>query len=321
MSGPWPDLPDGWEQDRELQAFRAKRIVEAEVELEVNRRTPRTASPPSPNPVETMAVSLEQKLHETLYTLSTGSIDRSRTGAQFVQTAASAIGGLYTGILAVIFVSDTPVPARGFLPTLFFGAAIALATAYLAFVQRLGPMPRPKLWGSVHEDIWQRTNFLARYARAIVLQRAPLLRAGVVALAFGVVLLPAALLRAPRVTSPAEELGSATAGSVSTGGSSAPSASPTPIAWPTPPAVQPAEVAAVLYQHQLDRYVATLDSATARTDETAENAIAWSIAALGAVVVFLTAMNRMFRDRVDDPSGSVVMEPAAGATKPGDSPR
>ncbi len=173
MTTEWPPLPDGWQNDKAMQKLRAEKVIGAEIELEQGRR----AAVPASNPTSTMSFALEQKLHETLYTVATGSIDRARSGAQFVQTAASAIGVLYTGVLAVIFVSDTPVPARGFIPTLFLAASIGLATAYLAFVNKMDAIDRPTLYGSLAEDIWQRTNFLSRYARAIVLQRAPLLRA------------------------------------------------------------------------------------------------------------------------------------------------
>lgn len=192
MTAEWPSLPDGWQGDKALQKLRAEKILDAEIELEKARRAAAEA-----NPRSSMTLALEQKLHETLYSVAAASIDRARAGAQFVQTAASAIGVLYTGVLAVIFVSDTPVPARGFLPTLFFAIAIGFATAYLAFVNKMDPLKRPKLYGSLAEDIWQRTNFLARYARAIVLQRAPLLRGAVISLAFGVVLLPVAVFELP----------------------------------------------------------------------------------------------------------------------------
>lgn len=284
MTGQWPSLPDGWQSDKAMQKLRVEKILDAEIELE---KSDRAATPPA-NPTSVMSFALEQKLHETLYGVAVASIERARAGAQFVQTAASAIGVLYTGVLAVIFVSDTPVPARGFLPTLFFAIAIGLATAYLAFVNKMQALKRPTLYGSLPEDIWQRTNFVARYARAIVLQRARLLRAAVVGLAFGVLLLPVAVFEVP--TTPSSD------------GTSA-------IVWPTPPAVQPTELAAVLYTHQLDEFVKSLDASPPSAGLGIEDGLALTVAALGLVLVGLTGTNRIWGDSPDDPDGDVVVPP------------
>jgi len=295
MSSAWPGVPDGFASSDEMKKYRAEKILEAEVELEKGRRATTAPAPPA-DPTDTMSFALEQKMHETLYTVATGSIDRARTGAQFVQTAASAIGVLYTGVLAVIFVSDTPVPVRGFLPTLFFALAIGFATAYLAFVGKIPAMPRPTRWGSVPEDIWQRTNFVARYARAIVLQRAPLLRAGVISLVFGVILLPAAVLRLPHA-----------AANVSP---------PTPavIAWPAPPTMMPERLALALYKVQLDRFVDELDK-PAPAQGTIEDIVVLLVTLFGLLVVGGAATKKLWDDKPDsaDPhakTGDVVVSPS-----------
>lgn len=284
MTTEWPPLPEGWQTDKAMQKLRIEKILDAEIEIERDRRAAATQAP-GQSPTSTMSFALEQKVHETLFTVATGSIDRARSGAQFVQTAASAIGVLYTGVLAVIFVSDTPVPARGFIPTLFLAVSIGLATAYLAFVNKMDPMDRPILYGSLAEDIWQRTNFLSRYARAIVLQRAPLLRAAVVSLAFGVLLLPIALIQAP-VMQGADQ--------------------PAAIAWPSPPAIEPTELAVVLYQHQLDQFAKANDPQTS-TSSNVGDVIALIVAATGLVLTWATATNRLWKDADSDPDGTVVV--------------
>ena len=291
----WPGLPDGWTADEKMRRFLTEHVLDAEIELEKGRRS---ADEPA-NPTRTMSFALEQKLHESLYTVATGAIDRARTGAQFVQTAASAIGVLYTGVLAVIFVSDTPVPARGFLPTLFFAIAIGLATAYLAFVNKMQPIARPTLYGSVAEDIWQRTNFLARYTRTIVLQRAPLLRAAVIALVFGVILLPAAVFQVPDA-------------------SSAETAAASPaIDWPDPPPDRPTALAVVLYEHQLDHFVDNLEAGSqpAATSPGEEDILAALITVVGLLLIAFTGMNWIWSDSDADPDGAVVIPPAVDASE------
>src|SRR5688572_10067084 len=108
MAAPWPPVPDGFQNDAAMLKYRAEKIVDAEVGLEKELRAAKRG--PATSPTVTMSFALEQKLHETLFTVATGAVERARSGAQFVQTAASAIGVLYTGVLAVIFVSETPVP-------------------------------------------------------------------------------------------------------------------------------------------------------------------------------------------------------------------
>ena len=158
---------------------------------------------------------------------------------------------------------------------MFLAASIGLATAYLAFVNKMDAIDRPTLYGSLAEDIWQRTNLLSRYARAIVLQRAPLLRAAVVSLAFGVLLLPIALIQAPTTQSTSGE--------------------PAAIAWPSAPAIEPKEVAVVLYQHQLDEFVKTVET-TKSTSSRVEDEIALIIALIGLALVWATATNRVWKD-------------------------
>ena len=173
---------------------------------------------------------------------------------------------------------------------MFLAVSIGLATAYLAFVSKMHPLDRPTLYGSQAEDIWQRTNFMARYARAIVLQRAPLLRAAVVSLAFGVLLLPIALVQVPVTQSTSDET--------------------VAIAWPSAPAIEPKEVAVVLYQHQLDEFVKTIDTKKA-TSSKAEDEVALVIAVIGLILVWATATNRLWKDSDSDPDGTVVVAPAA----------
>lgn len=291
--GSWPELPSEWENDPLMKRHLARRILDAEVDLEKDTRSASPAAEPV-DPTSTMRFALEQKLHETLLTNSSAAIERARSGAQFVQTAASAIGVLYTGVLAVIFVSDTPVPARGFLPTLFFALAIGLATAYLAFVNKMPAQPRPTLWGSDAEDIWQRTNFFARYTRAIVLYRAPLLRAAVVSLAFGVFLLPAAVFHVPRASSAATT-----------------TTPTTEIDWPTPPPDRPPRLAALLYERQLDRFVKELDAKPTPKSPSEEDVLAAFVAILGLLLVGFTATNMIAVDAREDPEGDVVVTPPA----------
>ncbi|MCO5216524.1 MAG: hypothetical protein M9953_11085 [Thermomicrobiales bacterium] len=73
-----------------------------------------------------------------------GAVDRQQKHGELIQAAAIAIGTLYTGMLAYIYVSADKatkqsadlgqlLPARAIIPTVFLGVSIVLAMAYVAF--------------------------------------------------------------------------------------------------------------------------------------------------------------------------------------------
>jgi superfamily II helicase len=80
---------------------------------------------------------LNKLFHQTVSDVARNSIERSRDSAKYVQTAAVAIAGLYSGLLGLVFsITSNPLPIRGVYATAFLGLAVALATAYLAFIKR-----------------------------------------------------------------------------------------------------------------------------------------------------------------------------------------
>jgi hypothetical protein len=87
VSDDWPDLPPAWRPDPKLVAERRRLILGAEIDLAKTQKSTGSGEPASSDDDES-----EAKLHETLATLSAGSIDRSREGAKFIETAAAALG-------------------------------------------------------------------------------------------------------------------------------------------------------------------------------------------------------------------------------------
>lgn len=129
------------------------------------------------------------EVQKALVEVARGGLDRARSNAETVQKAAGTIGTLYTGILGVAFsVTSRPLPVRGVLPALFLGLAVAASTAYLAYLSRREDSSTtsfraggPGLAGQL-----ARLEFLIRWIRGAVRERAWLLRSSVVALALGV---------------------------------------------------------------------------------------------------------------------------------------
>src|SRR5947209_1464889 len=101
----WPTIPG---LDSVGKAERQKLILSVLIEEEKARRQ-------ANGDEATSELGLTQKMQDTLASVAVAGIDRARAGAQFVETAAGAIGGFYTGILALIYVSGAALPARGII--------------------------------------------------------------------------------------------------------------------------------------------------------------------------------------------------------------
>ena len=71
---------------------------------------------------------------KAIYEVQKGSIDRVRSGAEFVEKAAAGILAVYSAVLGVVFsVSDkAPLPVRGLIPAIFLALALVLAAFFLA---------------------------------------------------------------------------------------------------------------------------------------------------------------------------------------------
>ncbi len=130
-----------------------------------------------------------------LMDLASGGVDRSRTVAENVQKAAAAVGTIYTGLLGLAFsVSDRPLNLNTVPPAIFLGLAMALPIAYLAYIKskvaddKWGPktIRAPRRWDQV--------KYFLNQTNSLILERGAWLRAGVVALLVGVVLIPLAFI-------------------------------------------------------------------------------------------------------------------------------
>jgi hypothetical protein len=144
---------------------------------------------------------LNKLFHESLTEVAKEGITRSRDGAKYVQTAASAIAALYTGILGLAFsVTDKPLPIRGAAAAVFLGLAVALSTAYLAYLTKARTPPMYGGGGSLSELQLNRTGFLTRWVGAIINERRWAIRASVISLAVGVAFIPAPFVAAHRAT-------------------------------------------------------------------------------------------------------------------------
>jgi hypothetical protein len=196
VPGDWPPPLDDTTPARQAAVFDAQ--------VEVAKKRDEADSTRAQAEVQA-ELDLNAEYYKSIFEVGKGTLERSRAGAASVQTAASAIVTLYTGLLAVSFsVASRPLPPRGAVPAIMLGLAIVFATFYLAYLGRSG-----RHW--VEANTASSLPRTAEQARAVAfllwmresaLRRAFFLRAAVIALGFGVMLLPAAFISLGEVRLP-----------------------------------------------------------------------------------------------------------------------
>lgn len=202
--------------------------------------------------------------HANLMEVSKAAIDRARAGAEAAQKAAAALGGAYTGVLALAFsVSERPLPSRGLVPTVLFGWAIVWATAYLAYLTTARGVAQPEPSTNFATGAMRRSNTFVLWIRNSVMNRKLALRVSVFALAFGLALLPAPFVN---LDAPSR---------------SAPTASTSP-AWPAPPSTDSA-VAKVRYEAEV-KEVAELRAESKPIASGGNDWIWWALCGLGLLL-------------------------------------
>ena len=293
----WPD-PKGLGGGDAAKVEYWKAAAGALVEVEKQRRLDALAAPTDKAAEERLETLKAEKLAEleihkeaakARLEVAKSGVERARDNAKFVQIAAAGLGTAYTGVATLAFSSSaTHLPPRGFIPTLFFGVAVALATLYLAFMVKpenatdLEPSDLPRLNAQLKVDLF------VLWVREGVLARAPLLRGAAIALLFGVVALPVAMITPAAATD-----------------TTPPAAAAEPT-WPPFPDASPIELAAVLYAAQLEEFREAQDaeeaSATSPASTDDVEGPAWLATVIGMLIVFLITWpfwSKVLGDRQD----------------------
>ena len=145
---------------------------------------------------EDTALAVESTLLEAVHggyiAVAQSSLDRAVQRATYVATAAGVIVTLYTTILGLRFSNSShpAFPARGLIPALFIGGAVAFSTWYMAFLRgttKWTELLPSGLGGSIAET---RLMDFMEWTFAGVLARAWSLRLSVISLALGLAFLP-----------------------------------------------------------------------------------------------------------------------------------
>jgi hypothetical protein len=178
----WPELPTLQSKKEDAQLERYKQQL---AETSDRRKEFPTASHESRVAIEAAQIEVTK-----------GGVERSRDSAKQIQVAASAIATLYTGTAALVFSieKDQPLPIRGVIPVVFLGTAIVFATLYLAWIGP-GISVRPFPLGIDATQLRvDRAKWFNDWVSVGVLRRAWALRLATLALAAGLVFLPAAFI-------------------------------------------------------------------------------------------------------------------------------
>jgi hypothetical protein len=192
VTKPWRDRVEAeiaaQEVDVEVRAAEVKATVDADAKtLEVIRSrvdADRAAE-----------VALLKAVHDAYIEVAKGSLDRSLKRAEYLVTVTTAITGVYTGLLGLVYSvgqagTPSPLPPRGIVPVAFLGTGLILSAFYMAFLRRstIKAALLPTGIGGTLPEERLRTFFTWTFKG--VLDRAWALRMAVVSLGLGVALLP-----------------------------------------------------------------------------------------------------------------------------------
>jgi len=203
--------------------------------------------------------------HNALIEVSKGAIDRARSSAETVQKSATAIATLYTGVLALAFsVAERPLPSRGLVPAILLGWAIVWSTAYLAYLSKSKPVAKPEVTSDFEEAAMRRSIILIEWTRSGAMRNKYALRVAVVALAFGLALLPAPFVNFDPINDE-------------------PASLPSGPGWPKPAGAD-SELGKIRYQARVNE-VAELRKSSSSVADDGDDSTWWAI---GGIALFLS---------------------------------
>jgi hypothetical protein len=195
---PWPDPPTSEPPDPRLLELQYMAQLREAAALRAQARAAPPSDPRAAVSDKRHEASLadDRALYKDLYDayleVAKGSVTRAQASATALSTAAGAIGTLYAAVLGVAFsVKDShPLPARGVIPALFLGAAIALAAAYGGVLRRGRPTADVYLGDTFRAQQEARLVTFTRWTSELAARNAWALYAAVLCLGVGVASLP-----------------------------------------------------------------------------------------------------------------------------------
>lgn len=199
----WPAPPSVRANDPQIEFLKQRYGAQLQVATEEHKGALLTTPAERAKAEWSNDFAVRQEIAKAYLEVAKGSVTRAQAAAQFVQTAASAVGAIYTGVLGLTFKADAAtlrLDPRGLAAAVFLGLAIALATSYLAFLTRGDRTDPPTTSGDWEIGQVNRLNAFIVWTAESVYRRAFLLWASVVSLGIGVALLPIPFIQAGWLT-------------------------------------------------------------------------------------------------------------------------
>lgn len=135
--------------------------------------------------------ALRAAAHAAYLDVAKGALDRSLKRAEYLTTAAAAIGTTYTALLGFIYgTTKAPLPPVALVSALFLGGAYFFSSFYVAFLRKTvarGSLLPTGIGGQIAE---QRLEALVEWVNGAAMDRIWALRSGVMSLGAGILLLP-----------------------------------------------------------------------------------------------------------------------------------
>jgi hypothetical protein len=188
----WPSIPNVPASDERFEFWKLLYASQLQEIAEQRRASDSARSAPA-EAEHAHDFAVRTEMIKAYLDVAKGAPERVKAAAQFVQTAASAVATVYTALLALSFGTGSDavrLDPRALAPGMFLGLAIALASAFLAFVTPGEPSAGPQGSGDIEIAHVNRLNAFIQWSRELVLRRVYLLRASVISLSVGVALLP-----------------------------------------------------------------------------------------------------------------------------------
>jgi hypothetical protein len=206
----WPDASDCDKDGHSAELCKAKlEVRKKRTDQQIARKQAEHDAAIARRQAEADAdLALEQEYFKAVLEVAKGAIERARGSADTVQKAAAAIVTLYTGVLALAFsVAEAPLPGKALFAAVLLGLAVVLSTAFLAYLPDPETQDARRAAAGPEEDLGERlTAMFTRWTGTAALQRSRALRASVVALAGGVVLMPAPFVTLGEKETPATDV-------------------------------------------------------------------------------------------------------------------
>jgi hypothetical protein len=190
----WPGIPGDFDaakkMEAELELFKAQlEIQKAKDQSSIDREKTEAQNNFDRSKDEfSYYYAMLQAINTGFIDVAKGAIDRSIQRADFVQKVATALGTIYSGVLAYSLSVDKEkhLTFSGMLPVVFLGLAFVFSAFYVSFITRSKDIEIEESDGTLPGEIHSQLNTFIAWATAPVMERRAFLHSSIISLGFGI---------------------------------------------------------------------------------------------------------------------------------------